>query len=95
MTPEVSAQEIQENTELAKALRSVEGQIIIEHIERMIFNTMYELVCDSLTVDDQLLKAQQLQTFGKILRGYDERVKAVLNLAARRMTRGHMHAGQQ
>lgn len=81
-----------ENTELAKATRSPQGQIIAERIESVLGGKLEALVMNpELSVDQRMKLSIECAAIGELLKEFDGRIKAAISLASRQMARQSMH----
>jgi len=91
---DATGEQIREDMELTKALRSPQAETIIKHLETQLEQLLFTLVLEDLTPEKRLDVATEIYLFGRILKSYDDRVRSVLSLAASKLVRMHMHGGK-
>lgn len=86
--------EAAENLDLAKACRSVQGQIIADRIERILQIKLEQLVMEPdsvLSIDERMKLSIQCAAIGEILRDFDGRITSAIQLAAKNFASRSMH----
>jgi len=91
---DATGEQMKEDMELTKALRSPQAETVIKHLEDQLEHLIVTLAIEAMTPEKRLDVATEIHLFGKILKTYDDRVRNVVSLAASKLVRMHMHGGK-
>jgi len=87
--------ELAKNAELAKAFRTEPGKIITEMIEAVLTEKLEALVTNrNLLPEDRMKLSIECAAIGDLLREFDGRIRAVIQVASRRLAREAVHMGR-